>query len=54
VEKGEAHKENIFLVSIMYFTYCQLWLVVSIVGMYQFLKNTILRQKTKWYKTERF
>lgn len=54
VEKGEAHKENIFLVSIMYFTYCQLWLAVSIVGMYQFLKNTILRQKTKWYKTERF
>ena len=54
VEKGEVDRENIFLVSIMYFTYCQLWLAVSMLGMFQFLKNTILRQKTKWYKTERF
>lgn len=55
VERGEINKENLFLVSIMYFTYCQLWLFVSIKGMYTFIKtHVILRQKSKWYKTERF
>lgn len=54
VEKGEAQRENIFLVSIMYFTYCQMWLAVSVLGMYHYIKNSVLRQKTKWYKTERF
>lgn len=53
-EKGEIKRENIFLVSIMYFTYCQLWLIVSIKGFFQYIKNTVLRKKTKWYKTERF
>lgn len=55
IERGEATKENLLLIAIMYFTYCQLWLVVSIKGMYQFIKtHVILRQKSKWYKTERF
>lgn len=54
IEKGEARRENIFLVSIMYFTYCQLWLAVSLLGLFHYIKNTVLRQKTKWYKTERF
>lgn len=54
IEKGEASKENLFLVSIMYFTYCQLWLIVSLKGLVQFIKGTILKQGTKWYKTERF
>lgn len=55
IERGEAHKDNLLLVSIMYFTYCQLWLLVSLRGLYQFVKtNLILKQKSKWYKTERF
>lgn len=55
IEKGEVHKENLFLVSIMYFTYCQLWLFVSLKGLYHFIvTNVILKQKSKWYKTERF
>jgi hypothetical protein len=55
IERGEAHRDNLFLVSIMYFTYCQLWLIVSLKGLYHFIKtNLILKQKSKWYKTERF
>lgn len=55
IERGEIDKYNLLLVAIMYFTYCQLWLIVSIKGMYQFIKtHVILRQKSKWYKTERF
>lgn len=55
VERGEVNKTNLLLVAIMYFTYCQLWLVVSIKGLFEFIKtHVILRQKSKWYKTERF
>lgn len=55
VERGEINKTNLLLVAIMYFTYCQLWLIVSIKGLFQFIKtHVILRQKSKWYKTERF
>lgn len=53
-EKGEIRKENIFLVSIMYFTYCQLWIVVSMKGFWNFIKDTVLKRKSQWYKTERF
>lgn len=53
-EKGEVRKENIFLVSIMYFTYCQLWLLVSIKGFWSFIKDVVFKRKAKWYKTERF
>lgn len=54
LEKGEASVKNIGLIMLMYFTYCQLWLVASIKGMYEFIKNKILHRETKWYKTERF
>lgn len=54
IEKGETNRENLLLVSIMYFTYCQLWLIVSLKGLGQFIKATVLKQGTKWYKTERF
>ncbi|MGL5616833.1 MAG: glycosyltransferase [Sarcina sp.] len=54
IEKGEITIQNLILVPIMYFTYCQLWLLVSIYSLYQFIKDTILRREAKWYKTERF
>lgn len=54
IEKGEVHRKNLFLISIMYFTYCQLWLVASVRGLFLFLKETISGKGSKWYKTERF
>lgn len=54
IEKGEITIQNLLLVPIMYFTYCQLWLLVSIYSLYQFIKDTILKREAKWYKTERF
>jgi cellulose synthase/poly-beta-1,6-N-acetylglucosamine synthase-like glycosyltransferase len=41
---------NIAYVILMYFTYCQLWLVVV---MSAFIKDFIKKEKMIWYKTER-
>ncbi|QEK12842.1 glycosyltransferase family 2 protein [Crassaminicella thermophila] len=54
LEKGESNYKNIFLVTIMYFTYCQLWIVVAIKGMIGYLRSKMLKRQAKWYKTERF
>jgi cellulose synthase/poly-beta-1,6-N-acetylglucosamine synthase-like glycosyltransferase len=54
MEKGEVNNKNLRLILIMYFTYCQLWLIVSIKGMYTNIKSRFLGKETKWYKTERF
>ncbi|MGN7457695.1 glycosyltransferase family 2 protein [Paenibacillus pasadenensis] len=54
MEKGQSRPRNIALVAIMYFTYCQLWLVVALQGVYQFIRDAILRREARWYKTERF
>ncbi len=54
IEKGQATFENIMLVLIMYFSYCQLWLFVSFYGFYRNFVDRIMKRKTKWYKTERF
>ncbi|WP_027631830.1 glycosyltransferase [Clostridium hydrogeniformans] len=54
MEKGEFTKENFFIIALMYFTYCQMWIVVSIKGFYMYIKNTLLKKQHTWYKTERF
>lgn len=54
MEKGESNLKNLVLVPIMYFTYCQLWMVVAIKGIIQYLKDIIFKREVKWYKTERF
>lgn len=53
-EKGEIHPENVVLIALMYFTYCQMWLVVSIMGIIHYLRSVVLQQGINWYKTERF
>lgn len=52
---GQATMVN-FLISIAaYFTYAQLFIIVSIVSMFDILKDRITgKRQTKWYKTERF
>lgn len=54
IEKGESNFKNIRLLLIMYFTYCQLWLIVAVKGVYIYIKTNVLKRENKWYKTERF
>lgn len=53
-EKGELNLKNAGVTVIMYFVYCKLWEVVAALGFYGYVKDTILKRETKWYKTERF
>jgi cellulose synthase/poly-beta-1,6-N-acetylglucosamine synthase-like glycosyltransferase len=50
MEYGEDNISNIFYAILMYFTYCQLWLVVVVSA---FIKDFIKKEKFVWYKTER-
>jgi len=50
-EKGEDTPLNVLLIFIMYFTYCQLWLVVVLKGFYD---DFIVKREMTWAKTERF
>lgn len=54
IEKGEGTLENLLLVPLMYFTYCQLWLIVAVNSLIQFVKDKLFKREVKWYKTERF
>ncbi|CAJ1182695.1 hypothetical protein CPR19088_GLDEOEPO_01620 [Companilactobacillus paralimentarius] len=52
---GQATVKNFFYTLISYFTYAQLFVVVSIVAIYDMLKDKITgKHTTKWYKTQRF
>lgn len=53
-EKGEMRLSNLWIIMLMYLTYCQLWMVVAAYGLFQYVKDIILKRETKWYKTERF
>lgn len=53
-EKGEMSISNFFVVALMYFTYSQMWIIVTVYGVFQYLKDRIKKQDSKWYKTERF
>jgi len=54
LEKGEGNIKNLFIISIMYFTYCQMWLVLSIRSFALSFKDMMLGKEVRWYKTERF
>lgn len=53
-EKGEMSFSNLLVIAVMYFTYSKLWMAVAVYGLYQYIKDKILKRETKWYKTERF
>lgn len=53
-EKGEMTLSNLWLILLMYISYCQMWMVVAAYGMYSFLRDLLWRREAKWYKTERF
>ena len=50
-EKEEDTPLNFLLILLMYFTYCQLWIVVVFKGFYD---DFVLKREMKWAKTERF
>jgi len=53
-EKGEMRLSNIWIIMLMYVSYSQLWMVVSVNGLYNYFKDVIFKREVKWYKTERF
>ena len=53
-ERGEMNFSNILVIAIMYFTYSKLWMVVAFYGLYQYVKDKVLKRETTWYKTQRF
>jgi len=53
-EKGEMSVSNLFIIALMYVTYCQLWIIVTVYGVFQYFKDRIKKQDSKWYKTERY
>jgi len=38
----------------MYVSYCQMWIIVTVYGVFSYFKDRIKKQDSKWYKTERF
>lgn len=53
-EKGEGNFSNFIYTLLMYFTYCQLWIVLSIHALISYIKDLIYKKEFKWVKTERF
>lgn len=53
-EKGEMSFSNLWIILLMYVSYCQLWMVVAAYGLYNYLKDVIFKREAKWYKTERY
>lgn len=53
-EKGEMKLSNVWIIMLMYVSYCQMWMVVAAYGMYAFLKDLVFKREVKWYKTERY
>ncbi|MDO7908051.1 glycosyltransferase [Paenibacillus sp. JX-17] len=53
-EKGEMRISNIWIILLMYVSYCQMWMVVAAYGLYNYMKDLLFKREAKWYKTERF
>lgn len=53
-EKGEMNLSNLFIITLMYFTYSKMWMAVAAYGLYKYFEDVLFKRETKWYKTERF
>ncbi|WNS42450.1 glycosyltransferase [Paenibacillus sp. MMS20-IR301] len=53
-EKGEMSLSNLWIILLMYVSYCQMWMVVAAYGLYNYLKDVLFKREAKWYKTERY
>lgn len=53
-EKGEGTFSNFVYTVLMYFTYCQLWIVLAVNAFVSYIGDLIYKKEFKWVKTERF
>jgi cellulose synthase/poly-beta-1,6-N-acetylglucosamine synthase-like glycosyltransferase len=53
-EKGELRLSNVWIIMLMYVSYCQMWMVVAAYGLYNYIKDLLFKREVKWYKTERY
>lgn len=51
---GQSNVRNFVLSCISYFTYAQLFLVISVKAFYNMVVDKITGRESKWYKTQRF
>ncbi|WIV18195.1 glycosyltransferase [Paenibacillus polygoni] len=51
---GQSNTRNFVLACISYFTYAQLFLIISLKAFISILLDKVFKRKSKWYKTERF
>ncbi|MBD7967701.1 glycosyltransferase family 2 protein [Paenibacillus gallinarum] len=51
---GQSNTRNFVLACISYFTYAQLFLIISLKAFFSILLDKVFKRKSKWYKTERF
>ncbi|MUG46925.1 glycosyltransferase [Paenibacillus woosongensis] len=51
---GQSNVRNFVLSCITYFTYAQLFLVISLRASYNMIMDKIMHRESKWYKTQRF
>jgi cellulose synthase/poly-beta-1,6-N-acetylglucosamine synthase-like glycosyltransferase len=53
-EKGELKLSNVFITMIMYFSYCKLWSLITVIGLASYTTDFVFKRQITWYKTERF
>lgn len=51
---GQSTTQNFILSCLSYFTYAQLFLLISLRALYSFVVDKMTGRKAKWYKTQRF
>ncbi|MOA32477.1 hypothetical protein D3C78_1537010 [compost metagenome] len=51
---GQSTIRNFILSCVSFYTYAQLFLVLSIKAFYSMLVDKITGRQSKWYKTQRF
>ncbi|UUZ81103.1 glycosyltransferase [Paenibacillus sp. P26] len=51
---GQSNVSNFVIACVSYFTYSQLFLIISVRAFYSLCVDKIVGRKTKWYKTQRF
>ncbi|MFK0525159.1 glycosyltransferase family 2 protein [Paenibacillus illinoisensis] len=51
---GQSNTQNFIVACLSYFTYAQLFLVISVKAFISLIGDKLFRRETKWYKTQRF
>lgn len=54
LEDGEGNFKNILYIILVYFTYSQAWILLTLRSLVLAARDAIKGQKATWYKTERF